>query len=160
MALNKEFWDKTFPDKWDMFVAAKRALCKYSFPRSISYSTVFHTSFAFFAEMNQAESRLFSDSARVPAWARERAFRDLYPISIGGLTYKPTTNYLTAEGYPLGTTCWYCRVDCGPRYIAAHEDPEQAVLRTVLLALALFERRKKAPEERDKLQDILRGMRP
>lgn len=28
-----------------------------------------------------------------------------------GPNYKPDTNYMTNEGYPLGTTVWYCRID-------------------------------------------------
>ena len=31
-------------------------------------------------------------------------------FEIFGPHYKPETQYLTSEGYPLGTTCWYFEV--------------------------------------------------
>jgi hypothetical protein len=42
--------------------------------------------------------------------------------------------------------------------MAAHEQPEEALMRAIILACALFERRTKPPGEQEKLHFILERM--
>lgn len=48
-------------------------------------------------------------------WATHEAMSRLQGYEYQGfywaLNFKPETRYLTEEGYPLGTTCWYVRVE-------------------------------------------------
>jgi hypothetical protein len=71
-----------------------------------------------------------------------------WPIRIGGLGYKGNDSYLTAEGWPLGTTCWYVKVECGWREYIAAEEPEIAALRGVFYAAVTREWRDTHPDER------------
>lgn len=52
-----------------------------------------------------------------------------------GPLYKPKDRYLTAEGWPLGTVCWFVEVSSGherQRFCAGR--PEEAVVRAALWA--------------------------
>ena len=53
-----------------------------------------------------------------------------------GPLFKPEHNYLTAEGYPLGTTCWYVRLENeGERHWVCAESPALAICRAALMAV-------------------------
>jgi hypothetical protein len=62
-----------------------------------------------------------------------------YPVDgfkWSGPLYKPNTNYLTNEGYPLGTVCWYVIVqsdNIGRHAVCAETAPE-AICRAALFA--------------------------
>lgn len=62
-------------------------------------------------------------------------------IEIDGLNYKSRSHYLTAEGWPLQTTCWYVRVECGWREFVAAEIPELAVVRALIVVALAAKRR-------------------
>lgn len=52
-----------------------------------------------------------------------------------GPLFKPEHAYLTAEGYPLGTTCWYVALEhAGYRYVVCAETPQDAVRRAAAIA--------------------------
>ena len=49
-----------------------------------------------------------------------------------GLRFKPERYYLTHEGYPLGTTCWYMKVEIdGYMPIMAAPTPEQVIEKAI-----------------------------
>lgn len=56
-----------------------------------------------------------------------------------GPVYKPVHSYLTHEGWPLGTSCWYVRVEAGG-YIwnVCHADAPVAVCWAALEATAVL----------------------
>lgn len=62
-----------------------------------------------------------------------------YPVDgfkWSGPLYKPNTHYLTSEGYPLGTVCWYVLVqndNIGRHIVCADTSPE-AICKAALLA--------------------------
>jgi hypothetical protein len=54
--------------------------------------------------------------------------RDHGKPEIGELQFKPETQYLTAEGYPLGTTCWYVIAEVnGARKYCCGDTPGDAL---------------------------------
>jgi hypothetical protein len=53
-----------------------------------------------------------------------------------GPIFKPEDKYLTAEGYPLGTTCWYIRLEnAGRRHIICAPTAPHAICLAALRAL-------------------------
>lgn len=55
----------------------------------------------------------------------------------GGLTYKTSGMYMTHEGWPQGTTCWFAVVECGFRWYVAGDAVGVAVLRIVVFLAVL-----------------------
>lgn len=88
-----------------------------------------------------------------PAWKEYDPATGVHPetawsIRIAGLAYKGEDQYLTLEGWPLGTRCWYVRVECGWREFIAAEDPLVAALRGVFYAATTKEWRDTHPQRR------------
>ena len=55
-----------------------------------------------------------------------------------GPCFKPEHHYLTAEGYPLGTTCWYVRIETRNYALMIPADTAAlAVCRSALVAVAV-----------------------
>lgn len=71
-----------------------------------------------------------------------------YHVSAGALSYKPTFNYLTLEGLPLGTKGWYIAIEHGVRQYAIGSVPHIATLRAVVLMEVEIRRREIAPSLR------------
>lgn len=54
-----------------------------------------------------------------------------------GPLFKPEHHYLTNEGYPLGTTCWYVFLECnGMRYTICAKTAQNAICMAALKAAA------------------------
>lgn len=54
-----------------------------------------------------------------------------------GPLFKPEHHYLTSEGYPLGTTCWYILLECnGIHYTVCAKTPQNAICMAALKACA------------------------
>jgi hypothetical protein len=85
-----------------------------------------------------------------PDWARERHAYP-FPITMRGLEYKSASQYLTAEGWPLGTRCWYVCIDSEWHQFAAAETPEMAIVRAMIVMSLLKLRRETPPEKRTDL---------
>lgn len=79
-----------------------------------------------------------------------------YSISFRGLQYKSYSNYLTAEGWPTGTKCWYVTVEYGWREHVTALDPYTAVKRAVVVMCAAFRTKKTRPSSRRELVDVMR----
>jgi len=79
---------------------------------------------------------------------RGARFESAWPVSMGGLQYKSAGEYLTAEGWPLRTRCWFIVVECGWREIVAAEAPEWAAMRAAIVFAAARDWRDIDPKER------------
>lgn len=78
------------------------------------------------------EGDLTDAIAIVEHYATQQCYRNSQ-IEFWGPIFKPENNYMTSDGYPLGTTCWYVRITIDGRFrkafgktfreaaIAAHE---------------------------------------
>lgn len=99
-----------------------------------------------------------SDSRRyyTPAWQKEAranydhalADQERWGLDIGGLEYKPESRYLTAEGWPLGTRCWYVLVEKGFREVIAGETPKLALSRGIIFVHCVMMRTDTHPHQR------------
>lgn len=69
----------------------------------------------------------------------ERTIYELGGLKWDGPRYKPSDHYLTHEGYPLGTTCWYVMIERwgrGGRHFICADTAPLAIGRAALAALA------------------------
>lgn len=82
-----------------------------------------------------------------PAWTSE-TFDTAWPITANGLKYKSESQYLTAQGWPLGTRCWFVTIECGWREHVFAEDPETALLRAICVVGAARRWRDTNPKQR------------
>lgn len=73
-----------------------------------------------------------------------------------GLEYKPWSNYLTAEGWPTGTTCWYMCIEMGCRYYICAERPVTALLRGIIVMRCLLKWREIAPKKRPHIEEYIK----
>lgn len=103
------------------------------------------------------------DGENKPSWLRlespdydPSATSKMWNISIHGLTYKQRSNYLTAEGWPTGTTCWFMTVDHGWKEHVAALTPMAAALRTVVFVAALLEKRSFKPGTSKRVEDYIK----
>lgn len=74
----------------------------------------------------------------------------VYSIRFLGLDYKDNMSYLTAEGWPMDTTCWYVTIEMGHRDLIIADEIEHAVMRAVIFAAYSKRFRDIAPEDRPK----------
>jgi hypothetical protein len=92
----------------------------------------------------------------VPAWRKKPgAAAEWWDIRISGLAYKTSAQYLTQEGWPNGTRCWYVRMECGWREFVAAEGPTLAALRAVVVAHCWQQWRAISPDDRPDLIDVI-----
>lgn len=55
-----------------------------------------------------------------------------------GPIFKPEYEYLTTEGYPLSTTCWYVHVEFdGKRKFICADTPQEAICKAALKSLGV-----------------------
>ncbi len=108
---------------------------------------------------------LKSDPVSCPSWLKvespdydSQATSKMWNISIRGLVYKQRSNYLTAEGWPCGTTCWFITVDHGWKEHVAGLTPMAAALRTMVFVGALVDRRKYKPGTEPQLTECIRRL--
>jgi hypothetical protein len=91
----------------------------------------------------------FGNGKNLPDWVRGFSRTDHWQdLQIEGLEYKPAHKYLTAQGWPTGTKCWFVRMECGWREFVAHETPLITALRAVVVAHCWMQWRRIPPEER------------
>jgi len=136
--ITREFLDKTIPDTHRMWELASKIT-------SVDLANGYRSAVAW---------RVYAGLEWLAA-ATERAqhydaVAATWPIRAHGLLLKPSDMYLTAEGWPLGTTCWYVLVECGSRWYACAETQHLAVLRGVVLVHALALDSATAPQLRRK----------
>ncbi len=77
-----------------------------------------------------------------------------YPYFQWDLHFKPENRYLTSEGFPLGTTCWYIRCTaCGKTSNYCADPAEEAIEIAIAKTIAEIE---KTVNEWDELADDYR----
>jgi len=79
-----------------------------------------------------------------------------YTITVRGVDYKPRSNYLTLEGWPTGTTCWFVTVDYGWRENITAPGPLLAVLRAIIVLCAVVRTSKTAPSKRREVLEVMK----
>ena len=77
-------------------------------------------------------------------------------ISFRGLDYKNKSQYLTAEGWPCGTTCWFVTIEYGWREHATAEEPLLAVQRAIIMLCACVRASKTQPSKRRNVMEIVK----
>ncbi len=83
------------------------------------------------------------------------SYEPVWRVSTYGLSYKDSGSYLTAEGWPLGTKCWFMPVNCGWRIYCCGETPQLAVLRGIVIMTIAIEQRELAPKLRQGMHSAL-----
>lgn len=83
-----------------------------------------------------------------PAWKADGLSEDAWPVRFNGLQYKDRGQYLTNQGWPLSTTCWFVTLECGWRDQVCAEDPELAVVRAVFMMDVAIKWRDTSPKGR------------
>lgn len=78
-----------------------------------------------------------------------------YPVSFDGLGYKDSAHYLTGQGYPTGSICWYVRIACGFHVYTCSPSPELALMRGVIVAQAALLWREEPASTRLPLEDYV-----
>lgn len=146
--LTRAFWEKHFPADPVAFQVAGRLTGLNLMSGSITTRGL-----KWLADQTEEQAKpRWSDDA--PEWMKTEGGND-WPVSMRGLQYKPWSNYLTLEGWPTGTTCWYVCVEAGWRQYAASEHIEVALCRGLILFAVAKAQRDIAPSKRSKLQDAL-----
>lgn len=154
--LDKEFWDTHLPDSPETIRRAE-ALTGLDLSNDL-----LGVGLRWLAEQTEREwMPRWGDEA--PEWKRPGSphFGDYdNSISASGLSYKQWSHYLTLEGYPTGTTCWYVRIDAGWRQMVCGETPELALIRALIVFATLQKQRPTAPRMRRELREELASPTP
>ena len=93
--------------------------------------------------------------AKEPGRNPEPSFEFKWEINCSGLEYKSSGHYLTSEGWCLGTTCWFGRVEMGWRENVGATTPTLAMLRTMIVMCLAKESRKLPEAERPNMVDLI-----
>ena len=156
--LGREFMDATIPDTDEMWALASRITgidlsCGYRAAVAwrvheglewLAQATEEDCYARFKFDWQEQDHPLYSPSTIT--WAR-RAW---------GLEYKPRDNYLTNEGWGIGTTCWFVRIECGSRWCICAETQHLAVLRGIIVMHALALDRATAPKLRKSMYEVIK----
>lgn len=106
------------------------------------------------------KERFFPTAALNPEWMQpdhpDYEHEWSWNVSIRGLDYKESMSYLTAEGWPCGTKCWFMTVDFGWKEYIAHETPLGALYRTIVVVSACLLSRQQPPKKRKKLVEYIK----
>lgn len=150
---DRAFLDEVMPDGAALLTTAAR-LTGMSF--GASESCVVLDCMNWMAEFTEKD-RFSSLGDHAPAWKKDgpHRFDDYWDISARGLEYKNSSEYLTGEGWPLGTKCWFVCVESGWRAFICGETPKLAALRGVIVMATAAKLREIAPDRRPDLCDQL-----
>ena len=149
---NREFWDRELPDGADLWAAVDRIM-----RRRVTESVILPAGLAWLAEVHE------SDHFPRPAWRSEIPIvhESAWSIRPHGLNYKGSDSYMTAEGWCLGSTCWYVTVECGFRDHVIAETPELCMRRAIVFVAATRKWRDTHPKRRSSLHEfVIREMHP
>lgn len=149
MTINKEFLDRVIPDNPHSTRVAAQVVGKRHFVDNIVCSGLQWL-------INVTEHDEYRSEK--PDWYGKPGMdymRDWWPISVDGLNYKKDTEYLTLEGWPLGTRCWYVRIETGWNEFFAADTMECAIVRAIIYVDSYIEWRKIKPKERPDIEEII-----
>lgn len=158
--ITKELLDEVLPDTLETIKLAEvysGLLLREDYGRMVIPDVV-EVALKWMAKCTE-DDRFWGYGDRKPAWKTNESAEWLYSIETGGLQYKPSSCYLTAEGWPTGTTCWYVCIESGWREYVGAETPRLAVIRALVVIGLAARLREIAPKERPVLADALLGLR-
>ena len=147
MNLDRKFWDEHVP-KDDLNAAVRvMGIC------GLAASLGLDVRLEWLADANEPyfAPKIEWYEALQP-WERARSGGLPRAISHRGLEYKDEAHYLTAEGWPLGTRCWYFCIDCGYRLFTCAETPELATMRAIIVVDACRRWRATEPAARKNIE--------
>lgn len=156
MSMTREFWEQHFPDEYKCMRLAERLI-----DRTIMQDPI-KEGLAYMIGVQTADrfSGFSSSDPNAPAWRdinnHDYAHSDWWHYRITTcLHFKPTDNYMTNEGWPLGTECWYCTIELGWRIHTCSETPEMAIYRALILTDTALKHRAMHPKRRPYLKDMM-----
>ena len=152
----REFWETHFPDEYKCMRLAEK-LCDIVIMHDPIKLGIEHM-----IAVQKADrfSGFSSSDPSAPAWRDinnpDYAYTDWWHYRITTcLHFKPTDNYMTTEGWPLGTECWYTTVELGWRIHTCSETPEMAIYRALILSHVALKHRAMHPKKRPHLEDMM-----
>ena len=156
MSMNREFWEKNFPDEYACMRLAENLCDIVLLPDPIKIGL----NYMIAAQTADRFSGFSSSDPNAPAWRDindpDYAHSDWWHYRITTcLHFKPVDNYMTLEGWPLGTECWYTTIELGWREHTCSETPEMAVYRALILTHAALKHRAMHPKRRPYLVDMM-----
>jgi hypothetical protein len=147
--IDREFLDAAMPDN-------EATLRRAEALTGLDLSTdIVERGLAWLAEF-QEKDRFSGYRGERDGWSDENKHDMWWNIICASLFYKGKDSYLTAEGWPLGTRCWYVRIECGRRDFACGETMRLAVLRGLIFTAVTAARRAIDPKQRPNLHTVLR----
>jgi hypothetical protein len=159
MTLDREFFDRIIPA--DNELIAK--LCSRITGLDLMYSPGENAMamlewMADFTEKDWSASFHFNFDWQKPDHPMYVPSGNAWAIFVRGLEYKRSSNYLTLEGWPTGTVCWFVCVEAGYRVYCCAEKPETACQRGVIVMQAMVNTRAIAPRIRPDLATAIQEL--
>ena len=129
--LNRNFLDKFLPEEQKTIDLARQALGD-----EVSVERVLEE-----LRKLQADDYLSNDPRPYPQRGYGRARFQWPNFRFEGFSFKPEDHYLTIQGWPLGTECWFVRYNFGYTFFVTANTQIFAVSRAIVLARLGFKLR-------------------
>ena len=156
MSMYRDFWETHFADEYKCMRHAEN-LCDI-----VIMHDPIKLGLDYMIGVQKADrfSGFSSSDPNAPSWRDvndpEYAYTDWWSYRITTcLNFKPTDNYMTLEGWPLGTECWYTTIELGWREHTCSETPEMAIYRALILTHAALKHRAMHPKKRPSLEELM-----
>lgn len=154
MPMYREFWEEHFPDEYKCMRLAERLI-----DRTIMQDPI-KEGLAYMIELQKADRFSGYSGPDVPPWRDvnnpDHAHADWWHYRITTCLYfKPEDNYMTTEGWPLGTECWYTTIELGWRNHTCSNTPEMAIYRALILSHVALQHRAMHPKKRPTLYQMM-----
>lgn len=151
----RDFWEAHFPDEYKCMRLAERLI-----DRTIMQDPI-KEGLAYMIGVQKSDRFSgFSDRPGTPSWRQRNSpdyeYGDWWEYRITTcLNFKPEDNYMTNEGYPLGTECWYSTIELGWRIHTVSQTPEMAIYRALILTHVALKHRAMHPKKRPSLEQMM-----
>lgn len=150
----REFWEQHFPDEYKCMRLAERLI-----DRTIMQDPI-KEGLAYMVALEKADRFSGFSGPDTPSWRDvnnpDHAHADWWTYRISTcLDHKGEDNYMTSDGWPLGTECWFCTIELGWRIHTCSETPEMAVYRALILSTVALHHRALHPKRRPHLEDLM-----
>lgn len=149
--LNREFYDEHLPEDADLVSIANMFLKDQERPL-IRTRFLLYDGLKFLSDFHEEDKNWQLKKDQKPDWSKvghpDYVHEHQWSITIGGLHYKGSDYYLTNDGWPTGTICWYVPIESGSRFKAAGSTPAAALLRAVVVTCCMSCYRQLHPKAR------------
>jgi len=154
MPMYREFWEEHFPDEYKCMRLAERLI-----DRTIMQDPI-KEGLAYMIALQKSDRFSGYSGPDVPSWRDvnnpDHAHADWWHYRITTcLHFKPEDNYMTTEGWPLGTECWYTTIELGWRNHTCSNTPEMAIYRALILSHVALQHRAMHPKKRPTLYQMM-----